>query len=1153
MKPKATFLALAFILMCGTLPSFSQDSPDVESYTPRDYSLIPPSPEVSALMKYIDFPVSPFTGQPNITLPLYTVREGSLEIPISISYHGGGIKVDELSGIIGMGWNLNAGGCVMRSVRGLPDEMNTGNYGYHGIFYLNAEELELRRTILERNVDNKYNPTFDLKHVLPYKLCSRFNEGKSDMENDIFQFSFCGHSGTFVINQVDKKPVMSTNSPLRFVEYDLPGRGAQYVLKDNLGNRYEFNGDGRAQETTALKYEHLSDVIWNEDSVATAWHLTKITSPQGDVVTFSYKDAGRKIRYNGVVQMLSKFSESKPIDNFRDKFNVQASIVDYKVKLLDEIETKSTKIKFSYTDDNEKLKSISVYRKNAALEPVKKFVLKQERRPVDKDTYELFLQAVAESSIAEEESVDLYRFSYNSCANNDSERMYAQDYWGYYNGAANTTLLSIDGEWADRDADEGLCKNGILEKVEYATGGETSFDWELNDYAYIGGNQDIKNQVDTVQSIKKHRLSGKSSQPITNARQVKEVTYGYTVPEGKDVSISVNLKTYVEALESSGLGEWFDKFYNLELAQAGYDDCPRLVVEFPDNRMPQTFYIDRTTASRPQVIDVSSPGLYRFVLKDPFNFEGIAPSVINGYFGTGAESGGDFGYVEITVVETEHRNKGGHASWGGLRVKSITSSPRDGSAVTKHYRYTDDWDGKVSSGTILEYPHQESNKSMSFICKPFQYSNSGTKITENWITVTTYYSNFLPSSLTGGPHVEYPSVWEWYENDDNSLRIHHLFSSQRELELRDVAHATFLDYIPPSARIYDSFDFLHGDLVKKEYYLGPHIYKTEDYDRQCNYTSDAIKLSGPFHRLVDKEPYMTSTEDNTDIYSSDYTTCIYGLYPYNKWLASLRTTERTLAPGVGECDNASFCTEDRWAYFSSDPGSQVSKLLKSETHVESDGAETVTYYTYCRDTSGSPINLRETEVAVRNGKIVSARRNEYDSRNRLVATYRGETGVSAAGELGLGKDFQAGERLKSAINIPEYSYRYDNDNNLVQISYNGIALASYLWSYLGSHPVAEIKNVPYDSLCAILPTDLKPAAIAGRTDLKESDLDRIRAALPEYEVSTITYDWLIGAGTVTDAAGMTTRFSYDGYGRLASERDVNGYYIKKYEYHYKNQ
>ena len=65
--------------------------------------------------------------------------------------------------------------------------------------------------------------------------------------------------------------------------------------------------------------------------MATAWHLTKITSPQGDVVTFSYKDAGRKIRYNGVVQMLSKFSESKPIDNFRDKFNVQASIVDYKV------------------------------------------------------------------------------------------------------------------------------------------------------------------------------------------------------------------------------------------------------------------------------------------------------------------------------------------------------------------------------------------------------------------------------------------------------------------------------------------------------------------------------------------------------------------------------------------------------------------------------------------------------------------------------------------------------------------------------------------------------------------------------------------------------------------------------------------------------
>lgn len=39
----------------------------VDTYTPQNYSVIPPSPEVSSLMKYLDIPVSPFTGQPDIT------------------------------------------------------------------------------------------------------------------------------------------------------------------------------------------------------------------------------------------------------------------------------------------------------------------------------------------------------------------------------------------------------------------------------------------------------------------------------------------------------------------------------------------------------------------------------------------------------------------------------------------------------------------------------------------------------------------------------------------------------------------------------------------------------------------------------------------------------------------------------------------------------------------------------------------------------------------------------------------------------------------------------------------------------------------------------------------------------------------------------
>lgn len=78
-------------------------------YASKKYSVIPPSPEVSSMMKYIDIPVSHFTGQPQIDIPVYTLTEGSLSVPISLSYKGGGIKHNELSGIISKGWTLMAG------------------------------------------------------------------------------------------------------------------------------------------------------------------------------------------------------------------------------------------------------------------------------------------------------------------------------------------------------------------------------------------------------------------------------------------------------------------------------------------------------------------------------------------------------------------------------------------------------------------------------------------------------------------------------------------------------------------------------------------------------------------------------------------------------------------------------------------------------------------------------------------------------------------------------------------------------------------------------------------------------------------------------------------------------------------------------------
>lgn len=85
-------------------------------------SSIKPPPNVQHLTKGIDYSISQYTGQPTITIPLFTVKGRTLSTPVSLSYTATGIRVEDLPGIVGNGWSLNAGGAITRTMNGLIDE-----------------------------------------------------------------------------------------------------------------------------------------------------------------------------------------------------------------------------------------------------------------------------------------------------------------------------------------------------------------------------------------------------------------------------------------------------------------------------------------------------------------------------------------------------------------------------------------------------------------------------------------------------------------------------------------------------------------------------------------------------------------------------------------------------------------------------------------------------------------------------------------------------------------------------------------------------------------------------------------------------------------------------------------------------------------------
>ncbi len=107
---------------------------------------LPVSPEAAKQNQFQNLPVNLYTGTPQITLPVYTLQEGMLAVPVALAYNASGVRSGDIASWCGLGWNTIAGGMVSRTVRGLPDEGlddGTTHEGYfQGNFTNNLDDLE---------------------------------------------------------------------------------------------------------------------------------------------------------------------------------------------------------------------------------------------------------------------------------------------------------------------------------------------------------------------------------------------------------------------------------------------------------------------------------------------------------------------------------------------------------------------------------------------------------------------------------------------------------------------------------------------------------------------------------------------------------------------------------------------------------------------------------------------------------------------------------------------------------------------------------------------------------------------------------------------------------------------------------------------------
>ena len=454
-------------------------------------SLLPLSPQAASLARYGEYPVSYAPGVPEISVPIYTIRIGGYSLPISISYHASGIKVGEVASVVGLGWALNAGGAISRTVEGAPDlrawteEQDT--------YYRDYDNLDaLVGSAIETGTD------FELLRM----MCLHPESTVYDTASDRYTYNFAGKSGVFRYSHNDSRFIPLDYEPFTIRAVRNSGNGtydSKFYIYDTDGVNYYFE---EAECSGVKSDENTTDV--------SAWYITKIETPYGDI-DFEYEQ--------GVDYTFFTYSQTVTKGTFwersgsgvgvyqQEKLHALNSSTEYlcRPKLLKCIKWDDNRIVFHYADDRldlwkTRLTKIEIFNGAGDLYKTVNFV--HEYWGNSGNNYRMMLKS---RSMSDE---GVYAFDYvkggympdyvRSRVNNNLDCK--EDFWGYYNGQASGHYYWMPKElWtvtsvgdavndhlftpyaSDRSPVGKYAEYGTIKSITYPTGGTTQFDFELND------------------------------------------------------------------------------------------------------------------------------------------------------------------------------------------------------------------------------------------------------------------------------------------------------------------------------------------------------------------------------------------------------------------------------------------------------------------------------------------------------------------------------------------------------------------------------------------------------------------------------------------------------------------------------------------------
>ncbi|MBK1898281.1 hypothetical protein [Chryseobacterium paridis] len=1112
-------------------------------------NITPQPPEVNAILKSFETPVSLYTGTPDISVPIYSIKEGDINFDLKLSYNSTGITVGERASWVGLGWNLSVP-TLVRNVRQVPDDFP------NGFFY------ETNYTV--KNVYNITSavgpdvPMGQLSQVCPQ--CVTINslsaDGQLDLESDDYRITLPdGKSISFMVNQErdGEHPIGHiVQFPDSDYKIDYITSSGNWEITNPQGYKYIYIMGNRiiSQQT----YTIGGNSIGVENPVKTqpyrnTWALSKIISPSNRVLNFEYDpvlyedcdlvNQTKTVAYDEMAfpndarnMVFTNYSKTKGNNLFISRiWGDFGEVIFNKDGRLD------------YTTYGKKLNSIEIKNKYGlvnkiafdfdymtSISPGSKLTC--NRLENDNDiSKRLILKKIRFN--ADEQKPLSYQFNYNNQAL-PNRLSYARDWWGYYNGQDNNLGLtpSIDvvmAEENDRNVKPAFTKAGILEEIIYPTGGKTKFLFESNRGIFHDYNNTAAQKIHDIIpfAIRNHFFStNENTTPMLNK------VYQFPLPvNGNEatftgaqrIEIFTNTNQCIYPDDSLPLSNSCSIFYTV------IDSNNEIVVpkSLLRNQVSRILEIPRAKLISGLKLKVE--------LYAGKNLPGSQVFDYNQH-----EANISFSYKAIDTTMAKVTPHGTEVPFGGLRIKRIENFENITNPIIKEYDYR--YEGIETGLSLFELDFLQTTPGRLFVTSqskfPMQTGNgsliSYTNAKELRINPLTNERNSISHEFDN-KYVWGSYVGSCFFNAGVGVGGALNSSSVPCYESPLNGKSILLNYSDKQKESYEYQNVLMaGKNLNNVYGM--------DYDRVVKPNDLNYMITGPNQVYLPAEFFYYNFKNFDE---PDY---------FKEVKENLNGQEIT--------------TKSQYSSLSSNHH-QMTKL----TTTSPDGTVNETNYSYAHEKGnqlmitknmvGIPIETNTTQTMGTTTKML----------DRIETVYPISLPTTQTGNLLLPLSINSYnvKDLNTNVSTPAFSVdilydKYDAKGNIQQYTTKDGISTTVIWGYNNTQPIAKVIGAKLSDIPPSLITSIVNASNDDNTPPQGTTpeqaeqslilaLDNFRknSGLSSYQISTYTYDPLIGVTSITPPSGIREVYIYDTANRLKEIRQDSktGNLVKEFKYNYK--